>query len=209
MNHQNKIILINLLVSIILLSGCAQLKPSPSYFAYIHQTQRQKELQQINNWSMMGAISIAYNKQREMARFRWEQKQSDYVINISGPLNMHSIRIIGSADNVEMWRGNKKSIKAKTPEQLTQEQLGWQFPVTNIRSWILAQPARNYRITASSFDQYGHLIALEQNGWQIKYSEFQSQQTSNMKYVDLPKTIELRNKEKDIVLKIRIKNLVL
>jgi len=202
-NHKKKIKLITLLFGTMFLVGCAYFRQPPS-FVHTPREKRQAELQQIKTWTLTGSLSITHNKKRDIARFKWTQNQNDYTINISGPLNISSIRIVGNSDNIELWRTNKKCIKAKTPEQLMLDQLGWQLPISNIRYWILALPTPAAKIDSIHFDQYGHIIDLEQNGWQIKYSEFQTQVEKNF---DLPKIVELKNKEIAIKLKITEHNL--
>lgn len=155
-------------------------------------------LQQITNWSITGSISITYEKQRELARFKWIQQQRDYVINIFGPLNIKNIYITGNPHTVRLRHPNKKWVEAKTPEQLTQNQLGWVLPISNLRYWILALPAAT-KIAAANFDQYGHLISLEQQGWQIKYSDFYRLPKTG---IDLPKVIELNHQKLAIKIKI-------
>lgn len=201
MNYK-KITIAAALIGMLFLSGCAYFQRPPS-FKQEPWKQRQAELRQIKNWEMSGALSITYNKKRDIARFKWVQKQDSYAMNISGPLNIGSVKIIGDADHVELWRTNKKSIVADTPEQLTKEQLGWRLPISNIRYWILSLPVPT-KINAMRFDQYGHLTDLEQNGWQIKYVEFQ---TNAQKNIDLPKTILLNNK--DVAIKIKVTKRVL
>ena len=203
MDYKKKFKLITILFGTIFLVGCAHFQ-RPQSFVYTPWEKRQLELQQIKNWALAGSLSITHNKKRDIARFKWTQNQNDYIVNISGPLNINSIRIVGNPNNVELWRTSKQCIKASTPEQLTLDQLGWQLPVSNIRYWILALPTPTSKIDSIYFDQYGHLTDLKQNGWQIKYSEFQVQAGKNF---DLPKIIELKNKEIVIKLKITEHNL--
>jgi len=199
MSYKKRFTIIMLFTALIFLGGCAYFqKPLPSKHVPCKE-EHKVELQQITDWTMDGALSITRDKKRDIARFKWVQKQSGYTINISGPLNINSVRIIGDSNGVEFWRTRKKCIKASTPEQLTQDQLGWQLPVSNMRYWILALPVPNTKIDAANFDQYGHLIDLNQSGWQMKYSEFQRNPEKN---IDLPKIIELTNE--GIVIRIKV-----
>lgn len=197
MNHQIKTLAL-LLVSIVLLTSCAQLRKTPTTFEHTSWKKRQAELHQIKNWTMSGTLSITHHKKRDIAKIKWAQTPNSYNINIFAPLNMGSIRIIGNESEVALWNSNKKPLKAKTPEQLTLAQLGWQLPVSNIRYWILGLPAPKTKINATSFDQYGHLIALNQSGWQVTYSRFNPIKNN----LDLPQLIELKNENLAIKLKI-------
>lgn len=192
-----------LLVAIILLTGCAHLGKQPTTHARLSWQQRQIALKQIKNWNIDGALSITHNKKRDMARFKWEQKSHLYNIILSGPLNLNRIKIVGSSTQVKLCRSTNNCVRAKTPEQLTAKQLGWQLPISNIRYWILSLPAPKTKITSTSFDQHGHLTTLNQSGWQIRYSEFVTQRDN----LELPKLIELANN--NLIVKLKIKNCII
>lgn len=201
MNCNRKITIIVLSLVLLFLAGCAHLRKPPS-FKPTPWKERQSGLQQITNWEMDGALSVTCGRKRDAVRFKWLQKRNSYAITISGPLNIGGARIVGDVNGVEFCCTHKKCTRASTPEQLTLSQLGWQFPISNIRYWILALPVPHAKINAKSFDQYGHLANLDQSGWQIKYSDFQPNVKNN---VDLPKIIELTNKE--IAIKIKVTKL--
>jgi len=190
---QVKIIL--LLVGMILLIGCAHLQPQPT-FKYISWQTRQAKLQQNKNWAIYGSLSVTHNKKRDTARFEWENNQGNYIINVMGPMNLNRIKIIGRTNKIEFCQSGNKCTQAKSPEQLFFDKFGWQLPISNIQYWIRTLPAPT-KIKKTNFDQYGHLVELEQNGWRVNYSEFQS-----IKNIDLPTIIELKNSAFLIKLKI-------
>ncbi|EKE00678.1 MAG: hypothetical protein ACD_21C00293G0007 [uncultured bacterium] len=185
-----------LLIGMALLMGCAHFQPQPK-FKYISWQERQAKLQQNKNWVARGVLSVTYNKKRDIAHFEWQQNQDDYVINISGPMNLNKVKIVGAANKAEFCQSNGKCVQAKSSEQLFFKQFGWRLPVSNIRYWVLALPAPG-KAENFGFDQYGHLVSFEQQGWRVKYSEFQS-----VKNIDLPNIIELKDKNFLIKLKIR------
>ena len=194
MKHTKTILLFT---GVVFLVGCAHFQPQPT-FKYIPWQERKTKLQQNKSWIINGSLSITHNKKREIANFEWQQNKSNYVINISGPMNLRRVDIVGTANQVELCQSNNKCIKAKSPEQLFFNQFGWQLPISNMRYWVLALAAPT-KIEATRFDQYGHLVALKQQGWKIYYSEFHP-----VNNVDLPDIIELQNKK--FFIKIKIKN---
>lgn len=189
-----------LLLGFACLEGCTSLG-SRSSFKSIPWSIRERQLQKITSWTMEGALSITHGKERELVRFKWEQQPDRYAISIFGPLNIGGIRIIGNTRGVEFWRTNKKCIRARTPEQLMTNQLGWQLPISNLRYWILSLPAKS-KVHTQDFDQYEHLTQLSQSGWYIKYSEFTANSAGPQ--VDLPRVIELKNKKSEVAVKIKI-----
>jgi outer membrane lipoprotein LolB len=184
-----------LLIGILFLTGCVHFKPKP-VFKYIPWQKRQVELRQNKNWNISGSLSVTHGKKRDVAHFEWEQNQNNYTINISGPMNLNRVKIIGDAKKVLFCRSNNQCVLAKSPETLFFNLFGWRLPISNIHYWISTLPAPT-KVQATHFDQYGHLIELVQNGWRINYFEFKS-----VKNIDLPSVIELRNNNFFIKLKI-------
>lgn len=185
-----------LLLIVLFLSGCAFFQPHPKIS---HWEKNRIKLQQIRAWSLKGAFSITSNNKREIARFTWVKNLDSYTIDVFGPMNVDGARIIGNAKWVEFWQTDKKPLKAKTAEQLLFSQLGWQFPVSNVRYWILGIPNPDEGVETTYFDQAGHLVELKQNNWEVKFSRFWYD--SRMQ-VDLPQIIEL--KQGAIYIKLKI-----
>ncbi len=183
-----KIIL--LFVGITFLIGCVHLKPQP-IFKYISWQERQAKIKKNKSWIISGTLSITHNKKRDTASFIWQQNQDNYTINISGPLNLSSAKITGTAGQVEFCQSGKTCLREPF------SQFGLRLPISNVRYWVLALPAPA-KTEATEFDQYGHLITLWQHGWIINYSDFQF-----INNVDLPGIITLQNNKFFIKLKIK------
>ncbi len=202
MNYNKNFIAIILILDLLFLTGCVHL-PESLPFNTVAWKKRQIELQRITSWKMSGVLSVTCGAKRDTVRFKWVQKQDSYHITISSPLGVGGALIIGDKGMVEFCRTRKNCITAKTPEQLTLSHLGWQFPISNIRYWILAMPVPHAKTEAAVIDQYGHLISFSQSNWQIRYTEFQPEVANR---VELPKIIELTNK--DIKIKIKVDQLL-
>ena len=77
---------------------------------------------------------------------------------------------------------------AKTPEALLQKAVGWYLPITPLRYWYKGMPApRSFGDYKVTYDQYGHLIALMQSGWQVTFGAYK--QIGN---VDLPQLLKIK-----------------
>lgn len=190
-----KVITNLLFIGILFLTGCVHFKPKPT-FKYIPWQKRQAELRQNKNHSISGSISVTHGKKRDIVYFSWEQNQNNYTINISGPMNLNIIKIIGGSKGVIFCQSNNKCVLAKSPETLFFNLFGWRLPISNIHYWISTLPVPT-KIKAMRFDQYGHLIELVQQDWKINYFEFNC-----VRNIDLPSVIELRNNNFFIKLKI-------
>lgn len=183
-----------LLISTIFLLGCSHLQNQPTHISW---QERQIKLRQQNNWAVQGSLSVTWQKKREIANFTWHQLQNNYIINISDPLGLNTIRIISTTDRVHICQANK-CFSAPTAEQLLFTQLAWDLPVSNLRYWILTLPVTS-KIDTTYFDSYGRLIMLVQQGWKIKYTDFRT-----TKNIEVPTLIELQNK--GFLFKLKIKS---
>lgn len=196
---RSKIIL--LLIVTMLLSGCAHVAHDLT-FKNIEWKQRKILLQKNKNWIINGSVSITYNKKRDTARLQWQQNNDDYKIIISGPMNLGLIKITGNANQVELCKSSTECTYSKSPEHLLFNQFGWKLPISNMKYWVFSLPATKSRAKIEKFDQYGHLVELEQQDWKINYSEFKT-----IKNIDFPTIIEIKNSK--LFIKLKIKNLSL
>lgn len=172
---------------ILLLSGCAtQLQPhqiAPS----LTWKQRQIQLKHIQTWQVSGATAIQTQQQAQSASLSWQQiSRQQYVIDLFGPLGLGAVKLTGNANIVTLY-ANQRLYTANSPEQLLEENLGWQLPVSNLYYWIRGLPAPSLP-AKMSFDSQHHLKTLTQQNWLINYISYQT-----VNDIDLPKKITLTN----------------
>ncbi len=174
--------------AVLLLAGCVSLKLSSQkniQFSKRSAVMRAAELRKFTHWNINGAFSIQKKSSAEIANYGWQQNgQRHYQIRISSALNLYTLYIVGQPGSVSVWRANQAKWVAKTPERLMQKAIGWSLPISELYYWIRGIPAPGYN--SPRYDQYGHLIALRQNGWSIKLSEY-----THLGKLDLPRMIRL------------------
>ncbi len=171
-----------------LLTGCVSLTlPSQSHAPYHKKTwsERHKALASIRSWNIDGAFSIQQaNAKPAIASYTWQQQGSAYDIHISSSLDIDSANIAGRPGYVTLEQSHRRRYSARSPEQLMQKQLGWHLPISNLFYWMRGLPAPGkYQ---ARFDSYGHLVSLQQAGWQIRFSNY-----FPIANVALPRTLAL------------------
>ncbi|PSL11813.1 outer membrane lipoprotein LolB [Marinobacterium halophilum] len=145
-----------------LLSGCSTLKQPPTAPLVIDPEQAMN----LQQWSAQGRIGIRWADDSQSANLNWQQDQDRYRIRISGPLGQGGMSIDGNAQEVSLQRAGEPEIhRARTPEALMQQLLGWHLPLTQAQFWIRGIPApsgapHRYATTGSGFTQ---------SGWRIEY----------------------------------------
>ncbi len=181
--------------SVILLSvfvgGCASL-PSTQPPATPHQTissnDRQAQLEQIKSWTASGALSITQaSRQPTIMHYQWKQQGPvNYRVDLAASLNLGQVSIISSGGRVALLRGNEPPKTASTPEDLMRETLGWTLPIPDLWFWARGLPGPGNTQNVQ-YDKFGHLVALQQGGWQLRLADYRSVQG-----VDLPQIIQLQ-----------------
>ncbi len=176
---------------ILLLAGCATVF-QPSAVAPTQKLswqQRQKQLLAINHWQLRGAFSVQTPKNVNMAHMNWQQDERHYLINISGPLNIGGVQIIGQPGQVTLVASAKQKYTASSPEELLQQALGYRLPISNLYYWVRGVPVPDLP-AKTQLDPQQHLIALQQEGWQIQYADY-----THVSNTDLPTKVTLVNPE--------------
>lgn len=118
----------------------------------------------------------------------WRQQPEAFEMRVAGPLGIGAATISGRGPEVEI-RTAKGSFRTQDPETDLRERLGWSFPVSHLRYWVLGTPAPGSK-AVFELDAAGRLLALEQDGWSLEYTEYQDGGG-----VELPRKLEVANEE--------------
>ena len=108
------------------------------------------------------------------ASLRWQQRDGDYRIQLSGPFGQGAVRIDGTASEVILRAADGRVRRASSPEQLIAAELNAELPVSLLRFWILGRPAPATAVQDLQLDSLGRLQRLTQSGWLITYQEYET-----------------------------------
>lgn len=118
----------------------------------------------------------------------WRQEPDAFDMRVAGPFGIGAATIAGRGRQVEI-RTSKGSFVTQDPEGDLRSRLGWSFPVSHLRHWILGQPAPGSR-AEFGLDADGRLQTLEQDGWTLEFEEYQRAGA-----LDLPRKLQVANSE--------------
>lgn len=163
-----------LCVTLALLGGCATapLRPIENWDSY------QARLAQLDSWQLNGKLGVRLQpsdtaqKTGGSASIDWRQHPQDYAIRLSGPLGQGTTWIKGNAQGVRLEQVGQPPLTAETPEQLVQQSLGWQLPISELFYWVRGIPAPRTPIDAQVKAPSGSLEQLQQSGWQLAFSRY-------------------------------------
>ncbi|MCB1828188.1 MAG: outer membrane lipoprotein LolB [Coxiellaceae bacterium] len=186
MKSWKKIVLLGMMV---VLSGCVSVVPpaTPNVkFRYLPWEKRQARVKSQKFFIAKGAFSLAeQGKKPVFANYNWIQNNKNfYRIRVSSALNLFNVIILGRVHSVTLWKSSNQHITAKTPEGLIKREMGWTLPVRNLFYWLRGVIAPGKR--QLTYDKYGHVVTLKQDGWNIRFSSF-----TTVKGYDLPEKVVL------------------
>jgi len=174
---------------LLLLSGCALQRQVPG--TSVAWDQRRAELSALADWDLNARLAVKSADQGGQGRLDWQQRAAEARLNVSGPFGMGAYEIRFNADEILVTDGNGEVTAAYTgadaADRFLQSQLGWSFPAISSRYWLLGVPAPGlpYR---ERFDDEGWLVAIEQQGWSVRYDGFKQHQD-----IWLPRKLSLEN----------------
>ncbi|MGH8442566.1 MAG: lipoprotein insertase outer membrane protein LolB [Nevskiaceae bacterium] len=150
-------------------------------------TARRAQLAQIDRFTLQARVSSG-GLFGVKGNLNWHQTPEAFDMRVAGPFGIGAATITGRGREVEI-RTAKRSFVTQDPEGDLKARLGWTFPVSHLRYWVLGQPAPG---SAAEFeiDGDGRIVAIEQDGWTLAFSEYQDAGA-----FELPRKFEVANEE--------------
>lgn len=118
----------------------------------------------------------------------WRQTPDAFDMRVAGPFGVGAATITGHGRKVEI-RTAKGSFVTQDPEADLKSRLGWSFPVSHLRYWVLGQPAPGSR-AEFELDRDGRIVTLQQDDWTLEFDEYQRAGA-----LELPRKFEVANAE--------------
>tara|TARA_B100000686_G_scaffold132221_1_gene139165 strand:- start:776 stop:1414 length:639 start_codon:yes stop_codon:yes gene_type:complete len=174
---------------LLLLSSCSNLAPRAIENS-VWDRQRTL-LAALDTWQLRGRINVRYNDENHTPRILWLQLADEYNIRLWGTFNTRNTRIIGQPGFVTMQQ-NDELFRAKSPEALILQQLGYELPVSYLEYWIRGLPAPQSNADMK-FNQLNQLSLITQDDWNITYHD-----PRQYGEVTLPREVEITRQKNDI-----------
>lgn len=134
---------------------------------------RRPELQARARFELKGRVAVSTGAEGFNARLRWTQNGRDTEMSLDGPLGAGGVQVTsdGSAVSIVTSRGEHLDNDAARAELTSR--LGFDPPLGSLRYWILGVPEPGSP-AQESLDPQQRLATLQQNGWQIVYTDYTS-----------------------------------
>jgi len=177
------------LLLVLLISGCALQRQVPG--TNVAWDTRRGELAAIDGWDLRGRIAVKSADGGGQGRIDWQQRREEAQLSVSGPFGLGAWQIRFNEREIFVTDGSGEVAASyagpDAADRFLEAQLGWSFPAVSARYWLLGIPAPGlpYR---ERYDDDGWLIAIEQQGWSVRYEGFSERETHW-----LPRKISVEN----------------
>jgi len=143
---------------------------------------------QIEQFSLKGRLGIITQPKNHSARLAWQHKAEQDNIDIYSPIGGKVANIKKTAHQVTLVDNGNKTTTAPDAESLTEKTLGFKLPLSGLSYWVLGKASNDSLVNAITWDLNGRIDTLQQNGWDIKYKDY----NEHAGYF-LPRKITLKN----------------
>jgi outer membrane lipoprotein LolB len=167
-----------LLILIITLSGCSQLKTSTPDDANILTNQsweeHRQQLEKMDNWTLSGKLAIFLETERQTANIYWQQQGNNYNIQLTTFIGTRVLQVIKNEQGIEIINSDDEVFTGSDANALIQQlSPGLDLPITALQQWVKGNPD-NAPFQLNTSQQVGELIGIDdsQNVWEVKLQDY-------------------------------------
>lgn len=139
-------------------------------FAY---RERAVKLAAISTWGLVGRISLDDGNHGGSGRLQWDVKSDNSELDFHGAMGRGAWHLQIGPEGAVLKDANGTEQTASAVNDLILDRMGWPIPVDALQWWVrgLAAPGD---IEDEKLDPEGLLISLEQFGWSVDFSRYDS-----------------------------------
>lgn len=152
----------------LLLTGC---QSTPTRSDKVSAPLVQDEQAYLRSWEARGKISLQKGDERTNASYRWRQLKDNYIIHLHGPFGQGATWLRRTTKGVTIENAEVGILGAATAEDLMQQMVGWQVPVSGLQYWITGMAVPGIPAEITAVDEDGLATAITQQGWTIEFGK--------------------------------------
>ena len=119
-------------------------------------------------FSLEGRIAVHYGEESLSGKFAWSHAPESDRVSLATPLGNQIAQIVRDAGGVVLTNSRQEQFRAPDVETLTEQQLGWNLPLTGLTDWVHGRPGG--RAPQMQRDAAGRITQLKEAGWVIDYA---------------------------------------
>lgn len=153
----------------LLVAGCrslpAPITPSESWEV------RRAALQGLEHFQIKGRVAVAAGQDGFTASMHWVQDGGESRVSLDGPLGVGGVRVTSNGTRLSVINSRAERLDSEAAHAELKTRLGFDAPLASLRYWILGVPDPA-GVATEVVDAERRLTRLEQNGWQIDYTDY-------------------------------------
>ena len=159
-------------LALVILAGCVSV-PARKPVAPAPWPQRREQLQALDPFELTGRVAVVAGSEGFTARLDWQQRGARSTVQLNGPLGIGGIHITDDAGTLNVENAQGQQLESEQARAELRAKLGFDPPLASLRYWVLGvpDPGMPFMETVGAEQR---LEALEQDGWQIIYSDYVS-----------------------------------
>ena len=134
---------------------------------------RAEKLAVIPEWGLVGRISLDDGDHGGSGRLQWDVRSDSSELDFHGAMGRGAWHLQIGPEGAVLKEANGVEQTASAVNDLIQARMGWPIPVDALQWWVrgLAAPGA---IEYEELDSEGLLVKLEQFGWSVDFSRYDS-----------------------------------
>ncbi len=156
------------------LAGCAGRGPSVPTGPATLWPDRMAALDLLDTWGLQGRLALKSPRESASGSVRWWQASDGFDLRVHGALGRGALRLTENIGGARLERSELPPIEATNANVLLADALpDTPLPMASLRYWVLGRPAPG-EVQTRQLDADNRLALLRQDGWEIRYLEYQS-----------------------------------
>ncbi|MBX3699529.1 MAG: lipoprotein insertase outer membrane protein LolB [Dokdonella sp.] len=139
------------------------------------QSERERILAARTHWVLEGRLGVANAHDSGSGSLSWQQDGANYRFTVHAPVTGRTWVLSGDAAQARLDGLRDGTLQGRDAADLLQRELGWQVPFAQLVAWVRALRAPGPAQMA--FDAQGLPAQIEQDGWTIRYGDYDMTQS--------------------------------
>lgn len=161
-----------------LLAGCVAAPTRPVVATSVMldaQAGRERALAAQTRWSLEGRLGVSDGHDSGSGSLQWEQDGETFRFTVHAPVTGKTWVLSGDAHGARLQGLRDDVIEGGDAATLLRREVGWQVPFAQLVDW--ARAVRAPGEAQVQFDAQGLPAQIEQDGWIVKYADYDMAQT--------------------------------
>ena len=144
-------------------------------------------------FDVLGRVLVSYDGRSFSSSVRWQHGADFDELWLMTPTGQALAHLREDGAGATITSTDQTKYHGSRAESLTQQALGWQFPLARLQHWVRGAPAPHITADITARDSSGRITRMTQDGWRISF-DF----TSAAEYQGLPRRVEVTSAAQDI-----------